>query len=273
MLLKSRALLPKVAGEEAPEQELARALLNQDALRSAASRLRERLDGAGLRLDLNREDDTREDDPGSRMGSAEESIIAVPAEGRRPRLRPYMMSCSRPGAPSSRPALTRKARPYSLPTRTRLKASAAKSKSGLPRSSPAAASRPRRGSRRSLTRKPGVRCCLPCSSWPGSGVCYLDVSAEEWTHRIAEREHIFQEEADIQVSRAKKGSVGSTRCARITARTLTPPQKIAGRFWPWRLGQGRVSAVLRARGATCRPSLTDSPGLESSHAALRVGAL
>ena len=48
VLLKSRALLPKAAGEEAPEQELARALLDHDALRSAAGRLRERLDGAGL---------------------------------------------------------------------------------------------------------------------------------------------------------------------------------------------------------------------------------
>ncbi len=75
VLLKSRALLPKAAGEEAPEQELARALLDHDALRSAARGLRERLDGAGLGpgIKSGHDPDTRAD----KAGSSEAASTAV----------------------------------------------------------------------------------------------------------------------------------------------------------------------------------------------------
>ena len=48
VLLKSRALLPDTAGEEAPERELARVLLGHEELRAAVGRLREQSDAAGL---------------------------------------------------------------------------------------------------------------------------------------------------------------------------------------------------------------------------------
>ena len=81
VLLKSRALLPKAAGEEAPEQELARALLDHDALRSAARGLRERLDGAGLGSGIGLGIKPCHD-PGPSAGSAQETqaaSAAVPA--------------------------------------------------------------------------------------------------------------------------------------------------------------------------------------------------
>ncbi len=83
VLLKSRALLPKAAGElygeAAPEQELARALLDHEALRAAARGLRERLDGAGLAPGIKTGHDA-----GPSAGSAQE-IEPAPAtlpEGR-----------------------------------------------------------------------------------------------------------------------------------------------------------------------------------------------
>ena len=85
VLLKSRALLPKAAGElpyeDAPEQELARALVDHEALREAARGLRERLDGAGL---------AAAHDPGPRARFAEEmqpTSAALP-EGREPAAAP-----------------------------------------------------------------------------------------------------------------------------------------------------------------------------------------
>ncbi len=48
VLLKSRALLPQVGDGQPPEQELARVLLDHEALRVAAGRLRDRLDEVGL---------------------------------------------------------------------------------------------------------------------------------------------------------------------------------------------------------------------------------
>ncbi len=48
VLLKSRAMLPQAAGEEAPSLELERALLDHETLRATAGLLRSRLDAAGL---------------------------------------------------------------------------------------------------------------------------------------------------------------------------------------------------------------------------------
>ena len=86
-LLKSRALLPRAAGElsgelpdhDAPEQELARTLLDHEALREAASRLRDRLDGAGLGPGIDFVPDA-----GPSAGSAQEtqSASAEVPEGR-----------------------------------------------------------------------------------------------------------------------------------------------------------------------------------------------
>ena len=73
VLLKSRALLPLSAGEETPEQELARTLLSHQALRAAASQLRERLDGAGLGPGMH-----RAEDPGDGSEGAKESQHAIP---------------------------------------------------------------------------------------------------------------------------------------------------------------------------------------------------
>ena len=48
VLLKSRALLPQAPGEEAPAQELERALLDNQTLTRTASLLRSRIDAAGV---------------------------------------------------------------------------------------------------------------------------------------------------------------------------------------------------------------------------------
>ncbi len=78
VLLKSRALLPKAAGEEAPEQELARVLLGHEELRAAANRLRERSDAAGLGA-VARSDAT-EPTAVSRGAEETEPLAATPAE-------------------------------------------------------------------------------------------------------------------------------------------------------------------------------------------------
>ncbi len=66
VLLKSRALLPQAAGEEAPSLELVRALLDHETLRATAGLLRSRLDAAGL-------------GPGSGL-TASEPGLPVPAD-------------------------------------------------------------------------------------------------------------------------------------------------------------------------------------------------
>lgn len=48
VLLKSRALLAQAAGEEAPAQELERALLDHETLRATAGLLQSRIDAAGM---------------------------------------------------------------------------------------------------------------------------------------------------------------------------------------------------------------------------------
>ncbi len=73
VLLKSRALLSAApgegAGDEPPEQELARALLDHAALRRTAALLGERLDGAGLGSGL-----------GSGWEAGKEAVSAEPVE-------------------------------------------------------------------------------------------------------------------------------------------------------------------------------------------------
>jgi segregation and condensation protein A len=72
VLLKSRALLPGMAEEPAPEQELASALLHHEALQAAATQLRERLDGVGVGPGSERERRTEAREP-------QPAAVSVPA--------------------------------------------------------------------------------------------------------------------------------------------------------------------------------------------------